>query len=32
MDIGAQLLRPEGLLRFRSLESDAIAAVTDRTL
>lgn len=30
MDIGAQLLRPEGLRRFRSLESDAIAAVTDQ--
>ncbi len=30
MDAGAQLLRPEGLQRFRSLESDAIAAVTDQ--
>ncbi len=30
MDAGAQLLRPEGLQRFRSLQSDAIAAVTER--
>jgi methanogenic corrinoid protein MtbC1 len=30
MDAGAQPLRPEGLQRFRSLQSDAIAAVTER--
>jgi methanogenic corrinoid protein MtbC1 len=30
MDTGPQLLPPEGLRRFRSLESGAIAAVTDR--
>jgi len=30
MDAGAQILRPEGLQRFRSLQSDAIAAVTER--
>src|SRR5580692_10236441 len=30
MDTGAQLLRPEGLRRLLSLESDAIVSVTER--